>query len=112
MPRTPKPRVWSPGALQGVLQRDVVDMLVLTLLSRRAMYGHEIIQYLAALTDEVVVYDKLNTPLQRLKRQGFVTVTETPEKGMPELIRSPKVLPILRLMAGPGQQMLQLLTSV
>ena len=82
MPRTPKPRVWSPGALQGVLQRDVVDMLVLTLLSRRAMYGHEIIQYLAALTDEVVVYDKLNTPLQRLKRQGFVTVTETPEKGM------------------------------
>ena len=54
MPRTPKPRVWSPGALQGVLQRDVVDMLVLTLLSRRAMYGHEIIQYLAALTDEAV----------------------------------------------------------
>ena len=28
------------------------------------------------------------------------------------LIRSPKVLPILRLMAGPGQQMLQLLMSV
>ena len=72
MPRTPKPRRWRPGVLKNLLQRDVVDMLVLILLNRRAMYGREIIRYLAALTDNVLIYDKLNVPLSRLERQGFI----------------------------------------
>ncbi|WP_294451873.1 PadR family transcriptional regulator [uncultured Gemmiger sp.] len=81
MPRTPKPRRWRPGVLKNLLQRDVVDMLVLILLNRRAMYGREIIRYLAALTDNVLIYDKLNVPLSRLERQGFIQVTNTPLGG-------------------------------
>lgn len=81
MPRTPKPRVWRPGVLKSLLQRDVVDMLVLILLNRRAMYGREIIRYLAALTDDVLIYEKLNAPLSRLERQGFVQVTNAPLGG-------------------------------
>lgn len=81
MPRTPKPRVWHPGALKDLLQRDVVDLLVLFLLSRRAMYGREIIRCLAKLTDDVLVYDKLNIPLSRLQRQGFICETNTPVGG-------------------------------
>lgn len=81
MPRTPKPRTWKPGILKQLLQRDVVDMLVLTLLCRRAMCGYEIRRHLGELTDQTLVYDKLSAPLNRLQRQEFIRETEVPPNG-------------------------------
>ena len=81
MPRNPKPRIWKPGILKRLLQRDVVDMLVLTLLCRRAMCGYEIRRQLAELTDQALIFDKLSSPLNRLQRQAFIRQTEVPPDG-------------------------------
>lgn len=81
MPRPPKPKIWKPGILKSLLQRDVVDMLILTLLCRRAMYGYEMRQQLADMTEQVLLYDKLSSALNRLQRQAFICKIDTPPDG-------------------------------
>lgn len=81
MPRPPKPRAWKPGILKNLLQRDVVDMLILSLLCSRVMYGYELRQRLADMTEQVLMYDKLNSALNRLQRQMFICKTDTPPDG-------------------------------
>lgn len=68
--------------VRSMLRIKEIDMLVLALLSRRTLYAHEMLRILAEMTDNVLTYDKLHTPLIRLQRQGLVCQAETPPDGV------------------------------
>lgn len=68
--------------IRSVLRNKAIDMLVLAMLSRQAMYAREMLRQLSDVTDNVLAYDKLHTPLLRLQRQGLVCQTDTPPGGV------------------------------
>ena len=72
--------------IHSLLRIKAIDMLVLAMLSRRSMYAREMLRCLAAVTDNVLSYDKLHTPLLRLQRQGLICQTETPPDGYPSRV--------------------------
>ena len=82
MPKMAYPAGPRAKQIRSVLRVKAIDMLVLAMLSSRCMYGREMLDYLAVLTDNVLSYDKLHTPLSRLQRQGLIAQTDTPPNGV------------------------------
>lgn len=65
-----------------ILRMQTLDMLVLALLSSSTMCAPELLARMGELTDNALAYVKLQTPLSRLERQGYICRVKTPPGGM------------------------------
>ena len=65
-----------------ILRMQTLDMLVLALLSSSTMCAPELLARMGELTDNALAYVKLQTPLSRLERQGYICRAKTPPGGM------------------------------
>ena len=65
-----------------ILRMQTLDMLVLALLSSSTMCAPELLARMGELTGNALAYVKLQTPLSRLERQGYICRAKTPPGGM------------------------------